>query len=137
LKIHNIFISHAWEYNSEYHRIVSFLDSRQYFYWKNYSVPEHDPKIDPDSKMGYRKLRDELENQIKLVNCFIIIGRMYINNRVWLQTEMDLAYNYNKPIVAVIPFGARQVPQAIKEIANEIVGWNKASIVNAIRRNSI
>ena len=42
MKTYNIFISHAWDYNSDYYRLVEKLKNEPYFYFKNYSVPEHD-----------------------------------------------------------------------------------------------
>ena len=42
-RTYNLFISHAWSYNAEYYRLVDLLDGDLYFYWRNYSVPEHDP----------------------------------------------------------------------------------------------
>ena len=40
--MYNIFISHAWKYNSEYYNLEEMLNNAPYFTWKNYSVPQHD-----------------------------------------------------------------------------------------------
>ncbi len=39
-----------------------------------------------------------------------------------------------KPIVAVRPWGNERMPEIVEKNADEIVGWNKDSIVDAIRR---
>jgi hypothetical protein len=137
LKTYDIFISHAWEYSYEYNKIVEFLDSVANFSWRNYSVPEHNPKIDPESKVGERRLTRELENQVKPVNCVLIIGRMYVPHRFWVQTEIGIANYYNKPIVGIIPQAARQIPAVMQDYSAALVSWNRFSIVDAIRKHSI
>lgn len=133
LKTYDLFISHAWEYSYEYSKVVAFLDSVANFRWRNYSVPEHNPKIDPNSRNGVRKLTRELEKQVKPVNCVLVISGMYVSHRFWLQTEIDIANFYDKPVIGIIPRGASQIPAAVQYV----VGWNRFSITDAIRRISI
>jgi hypothetical protein len=42
LKTHNLFISHCWDYNDEYYRLIEYLRAASNFDLKNFSVPEHD-----------------------------------------------------------------------------------------------
>lgn len=136
-KKYDIFICHAWEYNSEYYRLTEMLNSVDYFYWRNYSVPEHDPLIDPETHVGYNKLKKEIEKQIRPVNCVLIISGIYIAYRDWLQTELELSLGYDKPIVGIRPWGSVNTPTAVQNAAVEIVGWNTNSIVAAIREHSL
>ncbi len=137
LKIYDIFISHAWFYSKGYNKAVELLDEATFFSWRNYSVPKHDPVIDPSTDAGKRKLTLELDQQIKPVNCFLVIAGMYANYKYWIQKEIEIAQSYNKPIIGLIPWGQKKTPQSIQDIAVEMVGWNTSSIVDAIRRNSI
>jgi len=137
LKTYDLFISHAWKYGGEYDRLVDLLNKAPYFRWRNYSCPKHDPAIDPDSEAGKIKLIQELRNQIRPVNCVIILSGMYVAYSYWIQKEINIAVEYNKPIIGVRPWGAQRVPTAVQQVANEIVGWNTDSIVNAIRRHSL
>ena len=34
LKTYDLFISHAWEYNSEYYRLINLLNEAQLFRWR-------------------------------------------------------------------------------------------------------
>ena len=61
LKTYDLFISHAWRYHEDYDRLVTLLNNAPNFKWRNYSVPRHDPKIDPDTEVGFRKLKEELK----------------------------------------------------------------------------
>jgi hypothetical protein len=137
LKTYDLLISHAWKYNDEYHRLVSMLNTASLFHWRNYSVPKHDPKIDPDSYAGRKILLAGLTNQIKPVNCFLILSGMYTHYSYWINREIEIAQKYRKPIIGIRPRGQLIIPKVIQEAALEITGWNTDSIVSAIRRNSI
>lgn len=137
LKTYGLFVSHAWTYNAEYYRLVGMLDNAPNFYWRNYSVPEHDPIINPSTQVGQGKLLAELDKQVRPVNCVLIVSGMYAAYSGWIQAEIKIAEGYSKPIVGIRPWGQERVPQAVSDPALEMVGWNTDSIVAAIRRNSI
>lgn len=133
LKTYRVFISHAWDYGGEYYRLVNMLNNAPRFYWYNYSVPRHDPE-DTRTK---RQLVKALHDQIRPTNIVIIIAGMYANYRYWIQKEIDIAVEMNKPIIAVAPWGSQRLPQEVQEVADEIVGWNTQSIVGAIRQYAL
>jgi len=133
-KTYNIFISHAWKYNEHYYRLENMLKNAPNFLWRNYSVPKHDPKIDPNTPVGKRTLKKELEKQVKPSSCVIVIAGMYSHYREWIQEEIKMAKRYKKPIIAVKPRGNLIMPTVITNNADEVVGWNTNSIVNAIKR---
>ena len=137
MSTYNLFISHAWRYHDDYDRLVRLLNSAPYFSWRNYSVPRHDPAIDPDTPAGDRQLRKELDNQIRPVNCVLIISGMYAAYRYWIQVEIDIAKGYEKPIVGLIPLGHDRISAEVQQVAREMVGWRTDSVVNAIRKWSI
>jgi hypothetical protein len=62
---------------------------------------------------------------------------MYAHYSDWMLAELRIASRMGKPIIGVIPQCQERVPQAIQNIADELVGWNTHSIVSAIRRLSI
>jgi len=133
LKTYDIFISHAWRYSDDYDCLVKLLNEAQNFKWRNYSDPEHDPVIDPNDVVGRRKLEKELDEQIRPVNCVIVISGMYAAYSNWIQTEINIATSYMKPIIGIKPWGQERVPQAVQDVAVKMVGWNTDSIVSAIR----
>lgn len=137
LKTYDLFISHAWRYNDDYYKLVNMLNNASNFKWRNYSVPEHDPVLDPDDENDKKKLKKELDEQIRPVNCVLIISGMYAAYSYWIQQEIEIAQKYNKPIVGIKPWGQERIPSAVQEAANVMVGWNTDSIVNAIREYSI
>ena len=132
---YNIFISHAWKYTEHYNKIVQWLDEAQAegkFKWKNYSVPEHDPLIDPNSSVGKTKLKSELNEQIRPASKVIILAGMYAAYSDWIDYELTTAVYMDKYIIGVKPWGQERVPTIITNNSDTIVGWNKDSVINAI-----
>lgn len=137
LKTYDLFISHAWFYSKGYNRVVELLNDANNFQWRNYSVPEHDPVVDPNTETGKRKLTKELDQQIRPVNCFLVMAGIYASYKYWIQKEVEIAQSYGKPIIGLIPWGQERTPAYIQNVADEMVNWNTSSIVSAIRNNSI
>jgi hypothetical protein len=92
-------------------------------------VPVHDPLNKPSKR--------KFVNRIKPTNIVIVLSGMYVPQSQWIQAEIGIADYMNKPIIGIKPQGNQNIPQAVREVADEIVNWNTQSIVNAIRRNAI
>lgn len=133
LKTYRIFISHSWDYHDEYYKLVNLLDMAPRFNWQNYSVPKHDA-LDTSTD---RELEEALRNQISPTHVVIILAGMYVNYRKWIQKEIDIALDFGKPIIGVVPWGGERTPIQVSNVAKEIVRWNTDSIVSAIRRHSL
>jgi len=131
LRTYRIFVSHAWKYNEDYHRLIKNLEAALNFKFANYSVPEHDP-VDASND-----LNEELRQQIRPVQVVIILGGMYVAYSEWIQFEIDFASSLGKPILGIRPWGAKLMPEAVQTAAHQIVGWNTPTIVKAIRHLAI
>ena len=130
LRTYRLFISHAWDYSDDYWRVVEFLNEAANFRWENLSVPEHDPVTAED-------LEYELRNQMRPADAFLIIAGMYASYREWIDFELSFAQRIGRPIIAIVKWGSERVPVAIQNSATELVGWNSASIVQAIRSRAL
>jgi hypothetical protein len=128
---YKVFISHAWQYNEDYYRLIQMLDSAPRFSYSNYSVPEHDPF----ERMTPGKLEEKLKDQMVFVDIALFLCGMYANHSDWIQYELDHASSKGIPIVGIIPWGQERTPKAVQDAAVEMVGWNTNSIVDAVRRN--
>ena len=127
---HKLFISHAWSYSERYNRAVHFLNEASNFQWSNFSVPEDDAF----EGMNNAQLAEQIRRQIRPVQCVVIVSGMYINHSSWIQFEMDFAKELGKPILGIRRWGEQRTPQRVLDCADEMVGWNSAAIVAAIRR---
>lgn len=134
---YNIFISHAWKYSEDYKTVVKWLDDEasinSNFKWKSYSVPEHDPLIDPSKEEGKKKLKELLAAQIKPCSIVIVISGMYVSYSSWIDFEIDTAVSYSKYIIGLKPWGAERIPAKVSDNADIMVGWNSKSLLDAIK----
>ena len=128
LKQYQLFISHSWK-NNDYDNLIKLLDEAKYFYSLNYSVEKSEP-LPVRSSLG---LYNGLKNKIAHANIVIIIAGMYVNYSDAILDEIEIATKYNKPIIAVTPWGNSNIPIIVQQVSKTIVGWNKNSIVEAIR----
>jgi hypothetical protein len=136
LRTYHLFISHAWSYGEDYRNLVELLESAPNFSFKNYSVPEHDPLIEPGTSVGKKKLQGLIDGQIRPASIVLVIAGMYVQYKDWIQYEIDSALSMGKPILGINPRGQIRSPSEVTSVADEMVNWNTASIVDAIRRKS-
>ena len=139
MKIYNIFISHAWKYSDDYNTIVSWLDRAKAngeLNWKDYSVPEHDPKFDPKTQTGKRALKEELKKQIAPASVVLVIAGMYVAYSDWIDFEIDTALDMEKYIVGIRPRGSEKTPRKVEDNADVMVNWNSKSLIDAIKASS-
>ena len=129
LKTRNLFISHAWSYDSHYNKVVEWLNAEPNFSWKNYSVPNHDA-CSETTNAGLKKC---LTNQINPSQCVIILSGMWVAHSGWIQYEIDEAVRLNKTIIGVRPWGQERTPVAVQNAADVMVNWQSSSIIQAIR----
>lgn len=128
-RVYKIFISHAWNYSSEYLKIKEFLQEAKSFNFQIVSVP-NTGSVDPDDKAG---LRESIKKQIRYSEVVVILAGMYSYNTEWLDFEMDFARIWNVPIIIVKPWDNRSIPPALAARGGELVGWSTALLVSAIK----
>jgi hypothetical protein len=132
---YHIFISHAWKYSDDYQTVVKWIDEAKadgILNWSNYSVPYHDPLVDPSTTVGKNKLQKLLENQISPASKIIVISGMYAAYSDWIDFEIDTSVSKGKYIIGLKPWGQERIPVKIQNNADIMVGWNKSSVINAI-----
>lgn len=133
-KTYNIFISHSWGYSDAYDKLMNLLRNHPYFSIKDYSVPRDNPIHDaPNSQALYNAIK----KQIAPCYVVLIMAGVYASYSTWIKKEIRIAkYEFTtpKPVIGVKPWAQTNVSTFVSKNADEIVGWNSASIVNAIRR---
>ena len=127
---YNLFISHSWVYSDAYSKLMELLSNAPYFNFKNYSVPKDDPIHNAPNDY---QLRAAIKNQMQHASCVLILAGVYATYSKWINIEIQLAQEMGKKIIAIQPWAAQRTSQVVKNAADEIVGWNTSSIVNAVR----
>lgn len=130
--VYNIFISHSWSYSNQYNQLLNLLNSNPCFQYKNYSVPFDDP-VNARTDRG---LKEAIADQMSPASCILILAGVYATYSKWINIEIDLAKHHfatPKKIIAISPWGSERISTAVRDAANQVVGWNTTSIINAIR----
>jgi len=132
--MYDIFITHAWRYHEDWTRISELLDDLQGRKWRNFSVPWHDPAMDPNSEVGGKFIRSWLENQIIPAHGVVFLAGVYAikSARRWLDLEVEMARKHRKPIIGVPAIGADAVPDEIAAFCDKTVGWDAAAVIAAL-----
>lgn len=126
---YDLFISHSWEYDSDYEGIVGLLKDKNYFSFRNYSVTEEE-RVEGKSDTA---LEHHIKNkQIKPASVVIVIAGMYSSYSDWIGKEVRIAEDLDKPILSVRPWGAERTSYITRK-ADAKAKWNKDSIVSEIR----
>ena len=133
-RTYNIFISHSWGYGDDYETLTGFLYGHPYFSWRNYSVPKDDPIHNARSRAA---LRAALQEKIRHASCVIVPAGVYCTYSDWIEEEIGIALEMDKPIIGVRLRGAERVSSIVRDNAIDIVGWTSDSVVDAIRYYSI
>lgn len=134
LKNYRVFISHSWTYSDAYEKLVALLKKHPLFKWSNHSVPKDDPVHNAPT---ISKLEAAILDQMRGVNCVVILAGVYSSYSKWIDREIKIAKSLGKPIVAIEPWASERTSLLVKDNANIVVGWNSNSIVGAIRNVSI
>ena len=131
---YNLFISHSWSYESQYHGLIRLLESKPSFHFRNYSVPKDDPMHNASND---RKLREAIKTQMKPCSVILILAGIYSTYSKWINEEIALAksgFSMPKPIIAVRPLGSERVSDPATKAAQEVIKWNSQSIIDAIEK---
>lgn len=125
-----VFVSHEFAENAEYSRVFEYLESRDNFYYLNYSNPEA-----VEANAGQEAMQEAIREQIKPSEVVIVPAGMLSGKANLVEFEMKVAQAFHKPIVLIQPFGATMsIPKHALDEATEIVEWDERQITDAIRR---
>lgn len=131
---YRLFISHAWKYGDDYIRLTNLLDNAPRFSYWNYSAPQEKPLFPSGTPYTNNDIARKITDKIAPSQVTLVISGMYTAYSDWMRYEIDESLRMGKPIIGIIPWGNNTIPQYVRTHADDIVGWNTASIVSAIRK---
>jgi len=128
---YKIFVTHAFQPHEEYSRTFEFLESRDNFFYLNFSDPEGKPEFG-----GEGGLQEAIRNQIRHVEAVLFPVGLHAQEPKLIDFELDVAKAFSKPIIAIKAFGGTQaLPIKALEAAVESVAWDARLMIDAIRRH--
>lgn len=131
----HVFISHSWSYSGHYNTLSSWIFEESWsvgqasLNFHDYSIPKNDPIHHARTD---KALRETIYNKIARSHVIVIPAGMYANYSKWIQKEIDGAQKYNKPILAVDPWGQQRTSSVVRSAASKEVGWNRKSVIAGI-----
>lgn len=131
-EIKNVFVSH---YHLDEDNIKKMKDLLGEDYLiRNYSVTSD--KYNNASNEDY--IKSLLRPLIESASEFICLIGPNTHNSEWVDWEIRTALRLNKHIIGVYIYGAKDsdLPPALEEFADTIVGWRKDAIIDAINGKS-
>lgn len=125
-----VFVAHLFEDNEDYQRVFEYLESRDNFFYTNYSAPEKIP-----AEGGGEAMKEELRKQMRGVEVVIVPLAMTETNPALIGFQLDFAQASNIPILGIQAFGGTVViDKNILERCNDVIEWNERSIISGIKR---
>jgi hypothetical protein len=75
-----------------------------------------------------------ITKKISPAQVVIFLGGMYAAHSAWIGYAIEEAQRTGKTIIGVRPWGQERVPLIVRSASIcEVVGWNRTSVINAIR----
>jgi hypothetical protein len=134
--IWDLFITHAWRYHQDWIRLSELLDAEAGLSWRNFSVPWHDPAMDPNTDVGGRFVRNWLETQILPVVGVVALASVFErgSGKRWVVTELEFARQHRKPILGLPSFGQSAVPDEMVPLVDAVSGWDASQIIKTLEQ---
>jgi len=129
---HRVFISHSWRYEDHYEQVKSLLDNADRFEYFDHSVSSEDPI---DAQLP-NHLRSKIRDQMQSTSVFLVLAGMYVAHSDWIQEEIEMAADMEKPVIGVVPGENDKVPNIVEEHATELVETDGNQILDAIERHT-
>ena len=127
-----LFVTHLYAPDEAYFRVFEYLESSPNFFYANLATPEKLPR-------GKEKeaIREDLRRQMAEAEVVVLLSSLYERDPVLIEYQGLYAQSCDKPLIVMEPFGTNvQVPAKLREMADEVVGWNGRDMADAIRRQA-
>ena len=125
-----LFVTHTFDEHEEYSRVFEYLESRDTFFYVNFSNPRD--KVDfADTEA----VQEAIRQQIKPAEIVLFPVGIVAANHNLIDFELKVAQAFKKPILAIKSYGDTQNLSAeLLDVATEVIEWNDRAIIEAVRR---
>ncbi|MAF83366.1 MAG: hypothetical protein QGG54_06805 [Gammaproteobacteria bacterium] len=125
-----VFVTHLFQENEDYRRVFEHLESRDNFYYTNFSNPDNMP-----TSGGGDAIKEELRNQIKEAEIVILPLAIHPENPSLIGFQLDYAQASKKPVMGIQAFGGTvAIDKNIIERCDDVIDWNERTIISGIKR---
>ena len=127
-----LFVSHLYAPDEAYLRVFEYLESAINFYYKNCSTPDTPPR-----SKEREALKEDLRKQINEAEVVIILSALHARDPVMIDFQALYAKASDKPVIVMEPFGTgKPIGKELRDLADEVVGWNGREMADKIRQQA-
>jgi hypothetical protein len=127
-----VFVFHVFQENEDYQRVFEYLESRDNFFYMNYSNPENMP-----ASGGTEAIKEELRNQMKDAEVVILPLAMSEVNSDLIDFQLDYAQASKKPVLGIQSFGGTvAINKLVLDRCDDVIEWNERTIISSIKKLS-
>ncbi len=127
-----LFVTHLYAPDEAYFRVFEYLESQPNFFYKNFATPEKPPRTKEKEA-----IREDLRRQMTEAEVIVLLSSLYDRDPVLIEFQGLYAQSCDKPLIVMEPFGTdAAVPDKLREMADEVLGWNGRDMADAIRRQA-
>ena len=132
--IRNVFISHKHEDDDGLRKLKNLVREHG-MTWRDYSVTADNPNNAHNE--DYIKWQI-LAPRIRQASCLVVYISERAKNSEWVNWEIEYAQQQGKRIVGVWAWGDCDcdIPEALEDYSDALVGWNGENVVAAIEGTS-
>ena len=131
----NVFISHVGEDDSKLKNLKNLIEKHG-IKVKDYSINSDKPNQAKNEKYIKSNI---LAPQINQCSALIVHISEETKNSKYVNWEIEYAHKKNKRIIGVWEQGEKgcEIPDALKDYADALVGWNGDNIIKALKGENI
>jgi hypothetical protein len=127
-----LFVTHLYTPDEAYFRVFEYLENQPNFYYKNLATPDRPPRAKEKEA-----IREDLRRQMTDAEVVVLLSSLYERDPGLIEFQALYAQSCDRPLIVMEPFGTdAKVPDKLREMADEVVGWNGRDMADAIRRQA-
>lgn len=124
-----VFVVHLFDENEDYRRVFEYLESRENFFYINFSNIEEEPAS------GAEGIRDTLRNQMENAEIVILPLAMSDLDPGLVGFQLDYAGAAKKPVLGIESFGSTvAIHKELIDRCDDVIEWNERTMISAIKR---
>lgn len=135
MDVYDLFLTHAWRFHDDWTRFSGLMDEKPVLTWRNFSLPWHDPAMDPNTEVGGRFIRNFLESQIIPVHVVVLLAGVYEikSARRWIDMEVEMARKHRKPVIGIPAIGQDAMPEEVSVLCDASSKWDRAQFIATVQ----
>lgn len=124
-----IFISHSWKKGSE-----DYLAIKKKLKKHNIKIYDHSiPEFKAFDETNRNKLEQIFRKQMIYCSKILVLGNSGLEKNSFVMTEIKIAKELKKEIIAIKPYGQYSIPQFIRQNSAKVISNNINSIKEILK----